>query len=1222
MKRTITLLVTSFIAILTFASLALGGTIYLKSGTVETSSIRAASALTAEHMPGAGYYLVALRGLVTDEDKQALASCGAEIVEYIPDSAFVVHIEHARVASIKALGCVEWVGPFKAEYKSRDGFAAGRAQYVVTLFPGRNADHVLARLSAPRLGGGPDSSGKALRVLADQSQLVELAKSSAVAWIEPYVQPKLCNNAAGIISGIPDVRDNLGLYGAGQVVGVADAGLDSGDVSTISADFSGRVNKTYALRRPNAWSDLNGHGTHTTGSFLGSGVLSGSNPALHSYNNSFAGVAPEASLVFQSIGDDGQYVFPPLHLTELFQPAYDDGARVHSNSWGSAVNGQYTVYSNEVDQFVWDHKDFTLVFAVGNEAQDVNQDGVVEKDCLYAPATAKNCISVGATENNRTSGGYQMGYGIAWPSSYPSSPIKYDLVSNDPNGMAAFSGRGPTDDGRVKPDICAPGTNIISCRTHATNSSAGWGTYNSDYIYWGGTSMSTPQVAGAATLVREYFQKEKGINPSAALVKATMINGAVDITPGQYGYGQFQEVFPAPDSSQGWGRMNVKQSLAPDPPIVNEFTDSPVGLSTGGYRDFQYTVVDASTPFKATLAWTDYPGAVHAANELVNDLDLAITAPSGTVYPTITKRDHVNNVEQVKIANPEVGTYTVRVSGYNVPMGPQDYALAVSGGMPNTYISGTVNTTLGAGVSGALVMMVYPGGIKRVTTNQSGSYLTHIEPGTYSVQVSKPGWTFTPRGWPVTITNAPVENVNFVGVGSRGSLSGKITSAVGGVVSHIVESSHPYLNNQDQTWVITGHDGASRIRVHFAETDLMNDGDTIYVLDGNGKTVNTFTGKGEDIWSAWVTGCVIKIRLVANDYGNIGYGFYADGYETDLIQQGGLQDATLTLSPGGYQAISGADGTYSLASVPPGTYSVTPSKTYWKFQPDAKTIEVPAGGAASGVDFTAFPPGSITGEALVSASEAHAVDIESPHPYPDSYDNTWDITGPAEASRIRLHFSQLSTEPAWDFVYIMDGQNNLVEIYTADYTDLWTPWVNGNIARIELTSDTGNTAYGFVCDKYEVEMVGAPLGGATVELSPDNRSTMTSSQGVFEFPEVDMGFHSITPKLTNWTFDPPSAQVSISPGMLEHTIFYVKLGVLTKTSAARCLPDGLQVTLQGLKVSAVFNGYFYIEDPDRIGGLRVVSSTTVHEGNTVDVTGTLGTVDGERRIVANTVSVR
>ena len=252
-------------------------------------------------------------------------------------------------------------------------------------------------------------------MLVDASKLSELAETGAVAWIEPYDQPRLCNDVASAISGVPETRQNLYLYGASQLVGVADSGLDTGNLNTIAADFTNRVEKTYALRRPNDWSDLNGHGTHVIGSVLGSGALSGSNPATHSYSGSFAGYAPEARLVLQSIGDGGAYVFPPLHLADLFQPVYNDGVRIHSDSWGSSVKGEYTVYSNEVDQFVWDHKDFAAIFAVGNDGVDSDRNGIIETGCIYAPATAKNCISVGATENLRLSGGYQYGYGVAGP---------------------------------------------------------------------------------------------------------------------------------------------------------------------------------------------------------------------------------------------------------------------------------------------------------------------------------------------------------------------------------------------------------------------------------------------------------------------------------------------------------------------------------------------------------------------------------------------------------------------------------------------------------------------------------------------------------------------------------------------------------------------------------------------------------------------------------------
>ena len=1196
---------------------AWAGTIHLRAGEIDTTDTRAFAEAAAEpRARGAGYYLVALKGPVTDADKLALTLAGADLIEYIPDFAFLVKIDRGCVQSLRKLDCVDWVGPFKPEYKSDPAFLAKArgGQYIVQVFGGDTADRVIRKVKARRVKCAGDSA-RTCRVIADASQLAELAKSGSVAWIEPYVQPKLCNDVAATITGVPDVRRDLGLHGAGQIIGVADSGLDTGDLATISADFAGRIDKTFCLRRPGEWSDLIGHGTHTTGSALGSGVLSGANPLTHSYDGTFAGVAPEAHLVFQSIGDQGQLVFPPLHLGELFQPAYDNGARVHSDSWGSAVAGQYTVYSNEVDQFVWDHKDFTVVFAVGNEAVDRNADGIIDKHNLYAPATAKNCIAVGATETSRSTGGYQMGYGQAWPSDYPAAPIKYDLISNNPNGMTAFSGRGPTDDGRVKPDICAPGTNIISCRTHAVDI-AGWGAYDSNYMYWGGTSMPTPQVAGGAALVREYFQKEKGISPSAALVKAALISGAVDMSPGQYGSGSAMELQPAPDFSQGWGRMNVSRTLSPDPPTVNEFADASTGLSTGEYCEYQYQVTDATVPFKATLVWTDYPGAVHAAKELVNDLDLSVATPSGLTYPTITNQDHLNNVEQVNISHPALGTYTVRVAGSNVPMGPQDHALVVSGGMPSTYISGMVRSASGAGVRGANIAIVAVGIVKRLSTNTDGKYLTHVPPGAYSVQVSKSGWSFTPRAKLVTVAGSPVSGIDFQGSGSPGTIKGTVRGAVGGVVSRIIETPHPYLNNFDQTYIITAHEGATRTRVHFAEIDLMNDGDIIRILDAGDNLIDTFTGKGEDVWSSWVSGNVAKIRIITNDYGNIGYGFYIDGYETDLIDQGGVDGVTFTLTPASGTAASAPDGTYTLASVPAGTYTITPSKAYWTFQPASKIIDVPSGGTASSVDFQALPPGSISGMAQIVSSRVVATNVQSPHPYLDNYDNTWQITADPSATRIRIHFSRLATEPAWDFVYLMDGDGAIIEIYTGSETDLWTPWIDGNIAQIELTSDVGNTDYGFAIDKYEVESLGNGLEGATIQLDPDARTATTASDGSFGFAQVPVGIHTVVPKVPYLGFDPPAAQVSISAAMSEYLLFYVKPAEFTNCAFARSLADNMPLMIAGLKVSAVFNGFFYVQSPNIPAGIRVQWPGPVTQGQTVTITGTMETVDGERRVKA------
>lgn len=827
---------------------------------------------------------------------------------------------------------------------------------------------------------------------------------------------------------------------------------------------------------------------------------------------------------------------------------------------------------------------------------------------------------MGASENLRESGGYQMGYGIAWPSSYPVAPIRYDLASNNSNGMAAFSGRGPTDDGRVKPDICAPGTNIVSCRSQ-NYSPVGWGVYNSHYIYWGGTSMSTPQVAGAAALVREYYQKEKQTNASAALVKAVLIHGAADMSPGQYGTGRYRELTPVPDYSQGWGRLNLANSLFPDPPTAIESADETPTISTGAFREYQYNVIDNTVPFNATLVWTDYPGSVLAQKELVNDLDLTVTSPTDVEYPIGGPTDRTNNVEQIAVAQPELGVYRVRVTGYDVPMGPQDYALVVSGGLPSTYISGTVTSVSGAAVQGALITLVSAGQVKRVTTNSSGKFFTRVAPDAYSVQIAKPGWTFAPRSRIVTVTGSPVENVDFTGTGAPGSVSGTISGAIGGVVSHIVESPHPYLNNFDRTRTITAHEQATRVRVHFAEIDLMDDGDTVYVLDGEDNTVNTFNGRGEDIWSSWVTGNTVKIRLTSDSFGNIGYGFYIDGYETDLIQHGGTGGTLVKLSPGGYESAAHEDGTYTVSGVPPGVYAVSATKPHWKFQPASLSVDVPAGSAAHGADFLAFPPGSVDGEIRVAESEVRSVNVQSEHPYQDNYENTWTVDSGRPANRIRLHFGKIDTEPAWDFVYIIDSEGNVIEAYTALVEDLWTPWMSGGVAQIMLSTDSGGDPYwGFKCDRYELETLGAGLASVQCALSPDGVSRESDDQGAFGFPEVDVGDHSVTPALDVWTFDPAESLVSVAAGLNTRLLFYAKVAELAEPNLAKRVPDGIVVSLKGVVVTATFNGFFYAQQSERTGGIRIDWPNPVTEGMTVDITGRMSTLAGERLLIATAVT--
>ena len=480
----------------------------------------------------------------------------------------------------------------------------------------------------------------------DKQEVETIARIPGVMWIEPVSKYETVNDAINAALETDAIRSKFGLYGAGQIVSVIDTGLDTGvNDASMHDDIEGRILSIidyatfFGSTSPD---DRQGHGTHVTGTILGSGVKSGSDPAGNDYTGSFAGVAPKASLIFQAYGDNNPasnviYLSGTGDITYAFTPAYNNGARTHSNSWTcvSCSGSPYTTGARELDEFVDINEDAVIVFAAGNfGSQGANS--------VKPPGTGKNLITVGASERTNI------------------------------DTIASFSSLGPTDDGRIKPDLIAPGVDIIS-----TKSSVGSGSCsapyagNSFYAKCSGTSMATPAIAGLAALVREYYQTKEGVqNPSAALVKATLINGAQDM-----GYGQIS-------ATSGFGRANIAESL---PMNKKLFFAEHNGLLTGQSANYTVRVGDSQKPFIATLAYSDKMGAFGAQKDLISDLNLVITDPQGNkfngndlVAPFDDTTDDTNNVERARIDNPIPGIYKITVVAINNPLGFQDFGLVAT----------------------------------------------------------------------------------------------------------------------------------------------------------------------------------------------------------------------------------------------------------------------------------------------------------------------------------------------------------------------------------------------------------------------------------------------------------------------------------------------------------------------------------------------------------------
>ena len=382
--------------------------------------------------------------------------------------------------------------------------------------------------------------------------MAALVELPGLVRVDEKTIPKLRNNVARGVIGKGVVSSNpsgLGLTGKGELASVADTGLDTGDPKTIHADFRGRIKDLQSFPIAGSWASLvtnpggddgpddrySGHGTHTTGSVLGDGSRAqalGLSP--------IQGMAPEARLVFQAIEQTPKWtasaqlsflqqgVKPPTSglyglpddLRQLFQTAYDQGARIHSNSWGGGQPGEYDGQAESVDRFVWENRDFLIVFAIGNDGKEVLAGGnTIALGSITPPATAKNCVTVGACENDRPNE-FTVTYGQWWPDDFPNPGISTDAMTNFVTDLVAFSSRGPCATGRRKPDVVAPGTFVVSTRSSKiAGNNFGWASYpaaKNDYMYDGGTSMATPLVAGAAVLVRQFLCQTAGIKKPSA----------------------------------------------------------------------------------------------------------------------------------------------------------------------------------------------------------------------------------------------------------------------------------------------------------------------------------------------------------------------------------------------------------------------------------------------------------------------------------------------------------------------------------------------------------------------------------------------------------------------------------------------------------------------------------------------------------------------------------
>jgi hypothetical protein len=625
-------------------------------------------------------YLVQFRDHLLPAWRARLVAGRVELLQYVPDDAFVARLENVSLPELRALPFVQWVGEYKPEHKVHGRLVAAKAgqqpaeqAVTVLMAPSARPEEVASARGAFQAvhQQSKHSFGTVFRGVIPSRSLKTLAESPAVLWVEPAPKMRLFDEVSSkIVGGDCTVTQTctqlLGFDGAGVRVAVADSGLDTGTTVGLHPDLAGRVATFFFYGNLTDASDEHSHGTHVAGIIAGNAAVGEVDESGALYG---LGVAPGAQIIAQRMFDGAGNFEPPPSFEVLTHDAVRAGADVGNNSWGDDTQGRYDVSAAEFDALVRDadleqfgDQQYFLEFSAGNAGPGIQTIG--------SPAVAKNVIATGASQNNR---------------------FDFLIYDEGQEAMADFSSRGPAEDGRIKPDVVAPGTWIASLRSEFADDNNAWLPISDEYMYQGGTSQAGPHVAGAAAVFIQYYVDTYAIGkPSPALIKAALISSAVDME-------DEAGTIPTPNMDEGWGRVDLTEII--ESGLTHDFIDQTNLLTTGQVYERQIIISSTDQPFKVTMAYTDYPGFPAVLPALVNDLDLEVIGPDGRVYrgnqfdrgesvPDAPGNDNLNNVECVRISFPFAGEYRVRVLARNVAQDcrqdtpndvDQDFALVISG---------------------------------------------------------------------------------------------------------------------------------------------------------------------------------------------------------------------------------------------------------------------------------------------------------------------------------------------------------------------------------------------------------------------------------------------------------------------------------------------------------------------------------------------------------------
>lgn len=627
------------------------------------------------------HILVQLDFIPRDLAKNTLQAQDLNLLAYVPDYAWIAAVPAADPAQILNIPGVVWAGELTPADKldpaiqanTWSAFNRSADGKTVAVYVTMHKDESLDTGKSLVAGLGGKVTGlvygiNLLMAELPQQAIEKLAAADAVQWIEPAAPPlDEANDGIRGQIGVDVVNSSpYNLDGTGIDVMVYDGGR-----AGSHTDFGTRLTSGDAA-------SFSEHATHVAGTVGGSGANSAAQggTALQ-----WRGMAPNVDLITYGIGSiSGIAFYEDVSDIETDWAAGQNtyGADIGTASLSSNI---YANYPSRCD----------LMGNYGATAVLIDQ---IVRGGNSVVGIGDKYIATWAAGNERGWASSCGTYNIISPPSSAKNPIQVGGSNTNNNTQYAHTSWGPTDDGRIKPIVTAG-----ACQTSGDGGITS--TDNSPlntYTVKCGTSMATPAVAGSLALMLQQYREVYGTSGNfwPATAKAILMQTAVDLGN------------PGPDYQWGFGQVDIHAAVD----LITRKAFRQESLAQGEIDLYHFIVGQDTGTIQVTLAWDDFEGTFNANPTLINNLNLELVSPSGTVWrPWVLNPaspasnatrgvDNVNNQEQVEIPSPEVGTWMVRVRGATVPQGPQDYALVCEGCQPldvgvcQAEVDGTAVTTL------------------------------------------------------------------------------------------------------------------------------------------------------------------------------------------------------------------------------------------------------------------------------------------------------------------------------------------------------------------------------------------------------------------------------------------------------------------------------------------------------------------------------------------------